>query len=194
MSTSPPHLSLLQNYKTSHQFSQAPLCSVYKITGLVPFTRPWGISLVMIVAQYITQSIHICKDLESYSSCPLCKEEEESIVHFFLRCPITKIVWFLSEWPNEYQSLLNTLKMLKLTPLDAHNLLLMLQAASNAGFSSILLEEDLNVLLHSLQWMLIICSSCCKQLHHVRRGCSQCSKPEKLLYHPTPLVYSSDHR
>ena len=35
--------------------------------------------------------------------------------------------------------------------------------------------------------MLIICSSCCKQLHHVRRGCSQCSKPEKLLYHPTPL-------
>ena len=40
--------------------------------------------------------------------------------------------------------------MLKLTPLDAHNLLLMLQAASNAGFSSILLEEDLNVLLHSL--------------------------------------------
>lgn len=42
--------------------------------------------------------------------------------------------------------------------------------------------------------MLIICSSCCKQLHHVRRGCSQCSKPEKLLYHPTPLVYSSDHR
>ena len=37
--------------------------------------------------------------------------------------------------------------MLELTPLDAHNLLFMLQAASNAGFSSIVLEEDaLNVL------------------------------------------------
>ena len=118
------------------------LGAVYKIMGLVPFTRPWGISLDMIVAQYITQSIHICKDLESYSSCPLCKEEEESIVHFFLRCPITKIVWSLSEWPNEY--LKNASKI-------PQNLLLMLQAASNAGFSSILLEGDaLNVLLHSL--------------------------------------------
>lgn len=50
----------------------------------------------------------------------------------------------ISQWVSP---LLNTSKMLKLTPLDAHNLLLMLQAASNAGFSSIVLEEDaLNVL------------------------------------------------
>lgn len=38
-------------------------------------------------------------------SCPLCNEQQETLLYLFLECPISRILWSQSKWPLNLSSL-----------------------------------------------------------------------------------------